>query len=171
MRLFFEYARQQKWYENTIFVLVADHTNLAEHPEYLTDAGRWAVPVIFYTPDGSLKGHRSGIAQQIDIMPTVLGYLGYDKPFISFGCNLLDTPDEDTWAINYNNGIYQYFKGDYMLQFDGEKTIAVYAFKSDRLLEHNLAGKVECQYEMETMVKAIIQQYMSRMNSDMLTPQ
>ena len=171
LRLFFEYARQQKWYENTIFVLVADHTNLAEHPEYLTDAGRWAVPVIFYTPDGSLKGHRSGIAQQIDIMPTVLGYLGYDKPFISFGCNLLDTPDEDTWAINYNNGIYQYFKGDYMLQFDGEKTVAVYAFKSDRLLEHNLAGTVECQYEMETMVKAIIQQYMSRMNSDMLTPQ
>ena len=104
-------------------------------------------------------------------MPTVLGYLGYDKPFISFGCNLLDTPDEDTWAINYNNGIYQYFKGDYMLQFDGEKTVAVYAFKSDRLLEHNLAGKVKCQSEMETMVKAIIQQYMSRMNSDMLTPQ
>ena len=49
--------------------------------------------------------------------------------------------------------------------------MAVYAFKSDRLLEHNLAGTVECQYEMETMVKAIIQQYMSRMNSDMLTPQ
>ena len=172
IRQFFEKARREPWYENTLFVITSDHTNLSDHAYYQTDLGGFCSPIIFFDPSGTLKpGMRNAIAQHIDIMPTVLSYLGYDKPFISFGCNLLDTPDEDTWAINYNNGIYQYFKGDYMLQFDGEKTVAVYAFKSDRLLEHNLAGKVKCQSEMETMVKAIIQQYMSRMNSDMLTPQ
>ena len=108
------------------------------------------------------------IAQQIDIMPTVLGYLGYDKPYISFGCDLLNTQPEDTYAVNYINGIYQFFKGEYLLHFDGQKSIAMYAFKTDKLLEHNLLGEVAGQQQMEDELKAIIQQYMTRMNNDEL---
>ena len=169
LRLFFEKASKESWFENTLFVLTADHTNQTEHPEYWTDYGRYAVPIIFYTPDGDLKGYRDAIAQQIDIMPTVLSYLGYDKPYVSFGCDLLNTPAEDTYAVNYNNGIYQYFKGDYILQFDGEKTVAVYAFKTDKLLKENLVGQVPQQGAMELELKAIIQQYMERMNGDRMT--
>ena len=169
LRLFFDNVKKRDWYENTIFVLTADHTNLSEHPEYLTDAGRYAVPIIFFTPNGDLTGHRDGIAQQIDIMPTVLGYLGYDRPYISFGCDLLSTPAERTFAVNYNNGVYQYFKGEYMLQFDGSKSIAVYKFKEDKLLQHNLVGTVPEQADLEKELKAIIQQYMHRMNADELT--
>lgn len=169
LKKFFATASHQPWFKNTLFVLCADHTNEAEHAEYKTDMGRYCIPVIFYTPDGSLQGHRPGISQQIDIMPTVLHYLGYDKPFISFGCDLLHTPTAETYAVNYNNGIYQLFKGDYMLQFDGDKTIAMYAFKKDPLLKKNLIGKVPQQAAMERQLKGIIQQYMARMNGDRLT--
>ena len=102
-------------------------------------------------------------------MPTVLGYLGYDKPYVAFGCDLLHTPMEETYAVNYLDGIYQFFKGDYMLQFDGEKTVAMYAFKTDVLLKENLIGKVPQQESMEKELKAMIQQYMERMNHDELT--
>lgn len=102
-------------------------------------------------------------------MPTVLGYLGYDKPYVAFGCDLLHTPMEETYAVNYLDGIYQFFKGDYMLQFDGEKTVAMYAFKTDVLLKDNLVGKVPQQESMEKELKAMIQQYMERMNHDELT--
>ncbi|ADV42566.1 LTA synthase family protein [Bacteroides helcogenes] len=169
LKLFFEKSARQPWFKNTLFVLTADHTNQSNHEEYYTDAGRYGVPVIFYTPDGDLQGHVDAIAQQIDIMPTVLGYLGYDKPYVTFGCDLLHTPAEDTYAVNYNNGIYQYMKGDYMLQFDGEKSIAVYAFKTDKLLKRNLIGTVASQGRMELELKAIIQQYMERMNADRMT--
>ena len=169
LKLFFEKVSRQPWFKNTLFVLTADHTNQAEHPEYMTELGRFAVPILFYTPDGELQGYRNAIAQQIDIMPTVLGYLGYDKPFVSFGCNLLRTPAEDTYAVNYTNGIYQYVKGDYLLQFDGDKTIAVYAFKADKLLKNNLIGTIQEQAAMERELKSIIQQYMERMNSDKMT--
>ncbi len=170
LRLFFEKAAKQPWFDNTLFVITADHTNQSDHPEYLTDAGRYGVPIIFYTPDGDLQGHQMSIAQQIDIMPTVLGYLGYDQPFVSFGNNLLTTPEEDTFAVNHNNGIYQYFKGEYMLQFDGQKTTAIYAFKLDRLLKNNLLGTdIPSQAQMEQELKAIIQQYMARMNGDRMT--
>jgi hypothetical protein len=103
-------------------------------------------------------------------MPTVLNYLGYDKPYISFGCDLFNTPADKTYAVNYFNGIYQYFSGKYVLQFDGEKSIALYDFTSDRLLEHNvLKDYPETVKNMETKLKAIIQQYMERMNKDRLT--
>lgn len=169
LKLFFEKASKEAWYKNTLFVFTADHTNSPERPEYETECGLFSVPVVFYHPGSNLKGFREDvIAQQIDIMPTVLGYLGYDRPYVSFGCDLLRTPPEETYAVNYINGIYQFFKGDYLLQFDGQKPVALYAFKTDKLLKDNLLGKVAAQQPMEEELKAIIQQYMTRMNADEL---
>lgn len=99
----------------------------------------------------------------------MLGYLGYDQPYVSFGCDLIHTPAEDTYAINYTNGIYQFLKGDYLLQFDGEKTKAIYRFKTDIFLKENLVGQVPEQESMEKELKAMIQQYMERMNGDKMT--
>lgn len=169
LKRFFEKASRAPWFKNTLFVITADHTNQSEHPEYLTESGTFAVPIIFYQPGSDLKGHVDAIAQQIDIMPTVLGYLGYDKPFVSFGCDLLSTPANQTYAVNYVNGVYQYHKGKYLLQFDGAKSIALYDFVTDRLLKNNqLDALPEVQASMEQELKAIIQQYMLRMNTDKL---
>lgn len=168
LKRFFEKASHEPWFNNTLFVISADHTNQTERPEFLTESGSFAVPVIFYHPGSHLKGHVAAIAQQIDIMPTVLSYLGYDKPYVSFGCDLLTTPGEKTYAVNYN-GIYQFYKGNYLLQFDGERSIALYDFVADCLLERNLLGTLEVQNGMELELKAIIQQYMQRMNTDKLT--
>ncbi|WP_092109424.1 LTA synthase family protein [Prevotella sp. KH2C16] len=167
---FFENASKQPWFKNTIFVMTSDHTNQSCHAEYETDLGLFASPIIIYDPSGEVQpGMQDAVAQQIDIMPTVLGILGYDKPYLSFGCDLMSTPAEDTYAVNYLNGTYQYVKDGYVLQFDGQKTKAVYAL-SDRLMKHNLAGKVSQQQQMEREIKAIIQQYMQRMVNDKLMP-
>ena len=171
LRKFFQSASRQPWYRNTIFVLVADHTNQHTHPFYRTDQGLYSIPIIFYTPDGSLRPEikKNVIAQQTDVLPTLMGILDYDKPYIAFGCDLLTTPAEQTWAFNYNNGVYQYFKGDLMLQFDGQRTKALYRFKTDPLLRHNLAGKLpEQQQRLELELKSLIQQYMHRMNTNTL---
>ena len=170
LRKFFEAASKQPWYENTVFVLVADHTNQNTHPYYKTDQGLYSIPIIFYTPNGSLEtGVKQGvIAQQIDVLPTLMGMLGYDMPYIAFGCDVLHTPTAQTWAFNYNNGVYQYFKGDYLLQFDGQKTKALYRFKTDPLLKQNLAGKLPIQSQLENELKSLIQQYMHRMTTNTL---
>lgn len=170
LRKFFEAASKQPWYKNTVFVLVADHTNQNTHPYYKTDQGLYGIPIIFYTPDGSLEtGVKQGvIAQQIDVLPTLMGILGYDKPYIAFGCDVLRTPAAQTWAFNYNNGVYQYFKGDFLLQFDGQKTKALYRFKTDPLLKQNLAGKLPNQSQLENELKSLIQQYMHRMTTNTL---
>lgn len=170
LRKFFEKAKTMPWYKNTLFVITSDHTNLSDHDYYQTDLGGFCSPIIFFDPSGEFKpGMRNAIAQQIDIMPTVLSYLGYDKKYVGFGIDLLTTPAEDTWAVNYLNGIYQYVKGDYLLQWDGSKTKALYRFRTDLLLKDNVANKEpKVREAMERQVKAIIQSYMERMTQNEL---
>ena len=171
LRHFFEEAAKQPWFNNTIFVFTADHTNQTTHDVYKTDLGLYSIPIAFYTPDGSLHPavRDDVVMQQANVMPTIMGLLGYDKPYLAFGCDVLNTPPEQTWAFNYNNGIFQLLQGEWMLQFDGEKTKALYRFKQDPMLRNNLAGKVPEQAQMERMLKAIIQQYMTRMTENRLT--
>ena len=172
LRRFFERASREPWYHNTIFVLVADHTNQSTHDVYKTDLGLYSIPIIFFTPDGTLKPalRDNIIVQQTDITPTLLHLLGYSRPYLAFGNDVLAADPADTWAFSYNAGIYQLVGGDLMLQFDGTKTTAVYRFKTDRLLRENLVNQLPEQHQMELFLKALIQQYMSRMNENRLLP-
>lgn len=164
VRRFFETASYMPWYENTLFVICADHTNIVEIPEYGTEAGRYKIPIMFYMPDGSLKNKIGGTIQQIDIMPTILGILNYDRPYIAFGNDLFNTPIQNTFAVGCNNGIFHLFKDGYMLQFDGQKPVAMYAYDSDRMLQDNLIDRVDCQDNL-LLLKSFIQQYMERMTA------
>ena len=166
---FFETASRQPWYENTIFVLTSDHTNMSDHAEYQTDLGGFCSPIIIYDPSHPVGEIQDKIAQQIDILPMVLGMLGYGKPYVGFGIDVLNTPKEDTWAVNYLNGIYQYVRYGYVLQFDGTRTRAVYSL-GDSLMRQDLKGSVGQQAKMERELKAIIQQYMVRMKQNQLLP-
>jgi len=170
LQRFFESARKQPWYNNTIFVLTSDHTNMSAYDVYKSDIGGFCAPVIFYDPSGEMgTGMRDAVAQQTDILPTLLGWLGYDEPYVAFGCDLMHTPDAETWAVNYLNGTYQYVKYGWVLQFDGQRTTAIYSI-DDQLMQHNMLGQVEQQATMERELKAIIQQYMDRMCNDKLVP-
>ncbi len=166
---FFETASRQPWFNNTIFVFTSDHTNMSDHAEYQSDLGGFCSPIIIFDPSQPEGKTEDKIAQQIDILPTILGMLGYSKTYLAFGIDVLNTPAEDTWAVNYLNGIYQYVKYGYVLQFDGQQTKTVYRL-DDRLMKNNLKGKTDVETKMERELKAIIQQYMERMKHNRLQP-
>ena len=178
---FFERVSREPWFKNTIFVLTSDHTNLSDHAFYQTDLGGFCSPIVIYDPSAGGGEMQDKIAQQIDILPTVMGMLHYPKPYFAFGIDLLNTPKEDTWAVNYLNGIYQYVKNGHVLQFDGQKSVGLYAL-TDSLMKQNLLGKTKAAADsslftlhsslpkMERELKAIIQQYMERMTEDRLLP-
>ena len=170
LRKFFDSARRQPWFDNTVFVLLSDHTNQSCHAAYQTDIGGFCSPIIIYDPRQEREpGMRPGIAQQIDVMPTLLGMLHYDQPYIAFGCDLFNTSADSTWAVNYTAGTYQYVKHGHVLQFDGNRTTAVYAL-TDCLMQQNVIGRFDRQERMELELKAIVEQYMYRMNHDKLYP-
>lgn len=171
LRKFFDNAKKQPWYNNTLFVITADHTNALTRKEYTNDAGNFKVPIIFYTPNGDLKGRLPEIAEQIDVMPTVLGYLNYDEPYLAFGHDLLDSTYTSHYAINHYDQTFQFFQDSLMYQFDGKNTKAVYNFVTDIYLQNNLLDKTDTKKRemVETKMKAIIQQYINRMTQNRLT--
>ena len=169
LREFFAYAKQQDWYENTLFVLTADHTNQVSLPEYATAKGIFEVPIAFYSPrwnQGNLQ--IQGAVSQTDIMPSVLAYLGYNKPFFAFGEDILTQEKKHPYAVCYNHPVYQLLSDSLLLQFDGKEVCAVYNHQNDPMLQYNIAEQTYTQ-EMETFLRAYSQQYIYRLTTNQLT--
>ena len=166
LRQFFKKISTMPWYTNTLFVITADHVSSnVIFQESHTTWGAYSVPIFFFKPDNSLaaKQPEQTIVQQIDIMPSVLGYLHYDKPFIGFGRNVFDSTSTP-FAFNYRDNVYNLYKDDYLLMFDGKKPVSLYNFKQDKMLKTNLKEEQpERVKEIEQYIKAIIQQYNNRM--------
>ena len=171
LRKFFAYAQQQAWYENTLFVITADHTNQVSLPEYATAKGLFEVPIAFYSPQWSQgEVHEQSAVSQTDIMPSVLAYLGYQKPFFAFGKDILTKEKETPWAVCYNHPAYQLLSDSLLLQFDGQNTYAVYNYQNDPLLQNNIASEINYS-AMERYLRAYIQQYIYRLTTNQLTIQ
>jgi phosphoglycerol transferase MdoB-like AlkP superfamily enzyme len=169
LRKFFSQAARQSWYKNTLFIITADHTNESVHKEFQNNFGSYCIPIIFFKPDSDMQGIKKRIAQQIDIMPSVLSYLNFDGEYIAFGNNLFDDSG-DSFAFNTAGSTYQLFMKDHMLEMVENKPVGFYNFKTDRFLDYNIVGKdTILQSAMEGKLKAIIQAYNSRLiDNDMV---
>ena len=167
LKRFFETASKTDWYKNTLFVITADHTTIITNPEYLNARGIYEIPIFFYHPsDSTLQGVSDATMQQIDILPSVLSYLGYKGDYFAFGKDIFNTTKKNDFAVNYCPDGYQIYQDSLLLQFDGQKTIAVYDIKNDRMLSENRIGEFAEQDSMEIKLKAVIQQYMNRMRAN-----
>lgn len=170
LRQFFEKASKTDWFSNTLFVITADHTSLSEHPEYQSKLGSLRIPIIFYHPTDSLiAGKRTEVMQQADIMPTILGLIGYDQPFFSLGVNALDTTAEHT-AIAFKNDQFQLFRDGYLTGFDGSELTFSFDLASDPLQKNNLVEqKSATTVENEAYLKAYVQNYSLALNDNLMT--
>lgn len=159
---FFEEAKKEPWFENTLFVITADHTNQIAYEEYRKTVNKTAVPILFYKGDGSLKGVNRDLAQQIDIYPTILDLIGYDKPFRSWGRSLVGDTDIVPFVINYGANEYTFQRGNYICRFNGNEASGFYAI-SDKGLENNLINQKNTEMEeLEKACKAFLQDYFER---------
>lgn len=166
---FFDAVKNQPWFDSTLFVITADHTNEIIHREYQNTYGHFSVPVVFYRHNSNLRGIKNRIAQQIDIMPSVLGYLNYDREYIAFGNNLFDH-NSPSFAFNTIGSNYFLFIDDYVLEMTDNKSISLINYKEDIFFERNLAGRLpEIQKRMEDKLRAIIQEYNRRLLDNDLT--
>jgi phosphoglycerol transferase MdoB-like AlkP superfamily enzyme len=162
LKRFFDEAKKQPWFSNTIFVLVADHGNLTFYEEYNKPINRFAVPIIIYKQNSKYVGVDDDLAQQIDIYPTILDMIGYKKPFRSWGRSLFDKKSTAPFVINSTGTSHQFMKGNYICTFDGNKVTGFYDI-NDKGLVHNLIKKRNPEMdEIELCFKAFIQDYMDR---------
>ena len=88
---FVEQARQKPWFKDTVFVFVADH-NVKVNGAARIPVHSFRIPMLFYAPEHIEAKRIDTLGAQIDLIPTLLGLLGfsYDSPF--FGIDLLRVP-------------------------------------------------------------------------------
>lgn len=159
LRYFFETAKKQPWFNNTVFIITADHTPGSQTPLFSERTHMYRIPIGIYHPGGLIqKKEEKKIAQQLDIFPTVLDLLNIDTTYYSYGSSLLQ--DTERESIAYLEQHYYYFKGEYMLIFSSEK--------AQKLLNFTLTGKssVDCTTKLpdfahtsEMRLKAVLQRY------------
>lgn len=99
---FVERAKAHKWFDDTVFVFVADHSEkingAAQVP--LQDM---RIPVIIYAPKHIAPRQVTTLGAQIDLIPTLMGELGfsYVNPF--FGKDLRLEPADGGWISTAHN--------------------------------------------------------------------
>ena len=149
LKKFFERAQLENWYKNTLFIITSDHTSpTTKNSNYRNLIGRYSIPMIYFMGDTSLKGSNKNITQQIDIMPTTLDILNYNKKFFSFGKSIFNN---ENWAISFLGDKYLLITKDGFM-IDKNEITTNYSDK-------NLKNKIEVHKESENLLNAIKQKY------------
>ena len=167
LRLLFKRIKNTDWYNNTLFVITADHTNESFIAKYTTSVGIFRVPIIFFDPSNSTLAEKTtDIIQHIDIMPSILSYIKYNKPFKAFGKDIFNK-DNSKFCINHNN--------DYQLIIDNKVAIyneasdqitQVYDLKKDSLLRQNIL--INTNYDSIIKYRNKIQAFIQIYNNSMI---
>ena len=83
-------ARRQPWYDNTVFVILADHGKLVGEMDSELPQSYNHIPCMMFGP-GIEPTVYDGLGMQVDVMPTLLGLMGMDYEYEGFGLDLLKT--------------------------------------------------------------------------------
>ncbi len=130
LELFFERAKKSKWYENTLFIITADHTQKLSKPGFLNALGQYRVPLLFFHPTVDLSQiNNKRVTQHADIMPSVLSFMGI-KPEekLLFGSSVFD--QDAGRMINFIGERFYYFRDPYLVT-KRDEDVQVYQFNED----------------------------------------
>jgi phosphoglycerol transferase MdoB-like AlkP superfamily enzyme len=111
---FIDQARKKPWFNDTLFVIVADHCASAAGKTKLPVAG-YHIPLIFYAPDMLKPGRDNRLASQIDIPPTLLDVMGLPGDDHFFGQSVFEQRNGSRRAFISNYQELGYLKNDKLI--------------------------------------------------------
>ncbi len=118
LRAFFETIKNKPWFNETVFIITADHSGENFTKYYQSSTGKYEVPLLLYEPADSSCSFNDDIIQHIDIIPLVLERVGYSGKIFTLG-----TVFEKDYKMAFQNeeGIYQVLMNEIYYTFDGNK--------------------------------------------------
>jgi len=124
---FFQEARKEPWFEDTVFVIVADHcANSAGKVEL--PIHRYRIPLIIYSPKWVKRGKVETLGGQMDLAPTLLGILGFHYESKFMGRDLLRVPPEEGRAFVATYQKLGFSKGGKLVVLDVKKSPKVFSW-------------------------------------------
>ncbi len=109
---FLREAKKHAWFDNTLFIVVADHGARVYGREDIP-LKSYEIPMVFYAPKHLHPARVDALTTQIDIAPTALGLLGfaYHAPF--FGEDVLNgRQDQRVAFFSHNHDVALYQNGE-----------------------------------------------------------
>lgn len=140
LQLFFTQAKNSSWFDSTYFVFISDHGIVYDAQSNKNWVNRVSIPFFIYHPKFTTYQHVSTLAQQWDMLPTLLDLLGYSKPFFSFGESVFRK--EDPVVYNLMENSLRIYKDDYLAEMNlqNRAIVGLYTYKTDSMLINNLVG-------------------------------
>ena len=117
---FIKAARSKPWFDNTLFVLVADHTHNGRGKQELPPPA-YHIPMIIYAPSHVQPREVGTVASQIDVAPTILGLLGLSYPSRFFGQDILSEGQRHPRAFMANYQTVGYYKNGWVVELKPQR--------------------------------------------------
>jgi len=119
---FIREARQKPWFSNTLFIIVADHcASSAGKVELPVD--RYHIPMIFYAPGHIAPSRFEKLTAQLDIGPTILGYLNFKYESKFFGNDVFKMEDTEQRAFISTYQSLGYIRDGKLVVLDPNKKV------------------------------------------------
>ena len=122
---FLQQAKRKKWFDDTIFVFVADHCAGSDGRESLP-LNRYHIPMLIYSPKHVTPGVKSRRASQIDLAPTLMSLLNMSYKSYFFGQDILSEHDNPGRALVSNYQHLGLYEGDDLVVLSPKKLVREY---------------------------------------------
>ena len=127
---FIEDAKSKKWFDNTIFVITADHCASSAGKTELP-INKYHIPLIIYAPKIIKPRVVDNLSSQIDIPATVLGLMNFDYKSKFVGRDILNNPANRAFIGTYQ--LLGYVKDDHLIVLSPRSDPKSYAISSGKI--------------------------------------
>lgn len=161
LKVFFEKASQEPWFKNTLFVLLGDHG--ASNGDYDISLTYHHIPLVFYDPNDERGELHEELAEQIDVFPTTMGFLGLPYVNNTFGVDLMREPREQVFFSSDDAFCYLDSVNYFVHRNDGGESL--YRYKLDDKVNYLSDEGVSKIDSMRTFTMSMIQSAQYMINS------
>ena len=146
---FLERASKKEWFDNTIFVIIADHQALAAGKATLP-VNCYHIPCLIYAPKLISPGKCDRLISQMDLAPTLLGILGlsYNAKFLGHDINKVNESDDRIFISTYQ--MLGYIKNNNLIILTPDKKATSY-----KINDWNTSDYTENEINQELLNEAI----------------
>lgn len=126
-----KHAKEQPWFEDTVFVVVADHC-AASAGKIGLPVEKYHIPMFIYAPKYIAPEEIGRLSSQIDLAPTLLSLLSFSYDSFFFGENILAPGfKERAFIANYHKlGL---LTGNSLLMLSPGKRVSLVDTNADQL--------------------------------------